>query len=136
MMLQMAWKEYREHRPVWLAMAALGALLVIGMAVVLPALETSPSAQADMLNVVMAAVGAVYTMEAFPRTADAIVDEVARREAARRRPQPQNKHVRAELLVGKVALFLWLADEILRRLGMDAARERLAPLLSDARAPA
>ncbi len=63
----------------------------------------------------MAAVGAVYTMEAFPRTADDVVDEVCRREATRRRPRPQNKHVRAELLVGKVALFLWLADEVLRR---------------------
>jgi hypothetical protein len=63
----------------------------------------------------MAAVGAVYTIEAFPRTADEVVDEVARREAARRRPRPRNKHVRAELLVGQVALFLWLADEVLRR---------------------
>jgi hypothetical protein len=61
MMLQMAWKEYREHRPVWLAMAAIGALLVIGMAVVLPALESNPSAQSDLLNMVMAAVGAVMT---------------------------------------------------------------------------
>jgi hypothetical protein len=63
----------------------------------------------------MAAVGAVYTMEAFPRAADDVVDEVGRRAAAQRRPKPQNKHVRAELLVGKVALFLWLADEVLRR---------------------
>jgi hypothetical protein len=63
----------------------------------------------------MAAVGAVYTMEAFPRTADDVVDEVSRRAAAKRRPAPKNKHVRAELLVGKVALFLWLADEVLRR---------------------
>ena len=29
-----------------------------------------------------------------------------------RRPKPANKRVRAELLVGKVALFLWLADEV------------------------
>jgi hypothetical protein len=63
----------------------------------------------------MAAVGAVYTMKAFPRTPDDVVNEVCRREAAQRRPRPKNKHVRAELLVGKVALFLWLADEVLRR---------------------
>jgi hypothetical protein len=63
----------------------------------------------------MAAVGAVYTIAAFPRTADDVVDELDRREAARRRPRPRNKHVRAELLVGQVALFLWLADEVLRR---------------------
>lgn len=63
----------------------------------------------------MAAVGAVYTIGAFPRTADEVVNEVDREEATPRRPQPRNKHVRAELLVGKVALFLWLADEVLRR---------------------
>ncbi len=63
----------------------------------------------------MAAVGAVYTIEPFRRTADEVVDEVNRREAARRRPRPRNKRVRAELLVGQVALFLWLADEVLRR---------------------
>src|SRR5262249_8898230 len=37
----------------------------------------------------MAAVGAVYTIAAFPRTPDHIVDEVARRAAAPRRPTPQ-----------------------------------------------
>src|SRR5205807_882383 len=31
------------------------------------------------------------------------------------RPAPSHKRVRAELLVGKVALFLWLADEVIRR---------------------
>jgi hypothetical protein len=76
----------------------------------------------------MAAVGAVYTIEAFPRTADDVVDEVSRREAARRRPRPRNKHVRAELLVGQVALFLWLADEILRR---DPERTKPLVFLSD-----
>ena len=63
----------------------------------------------------MAAVGAVYTIEPFVRTADDVIEEVMRKEAARRRPRPQNKRVRAELLVGKVALFLWLADEVIRR---------------------
>lgn len=63
----------------------------------------------------MAAVGAVYTIEPFVRSADDVVEEVMRKEARARRPQPQNKRVRAELLVGKVALFVWLADEVIRR---------------------
>lgn len=63
----------------------------------------------------MAAVGAVYTIKPFVRKADDVVEEVMRKEAQTRRPRPQNKRVRAELLVGKVALFLWLADEVNRR---------------------
>ncbi len=63
----------------------------------------------------MAAVGAVYTIKPFVRTADDVVEEVMRKEARQRRPSPQNKRVRAELLVGKVALFLWLAQETIRR---------------------
>jgi hypothetical protein len=76
----------------------------------------------------MAAVGAVSTIEPFPRTADDVVAEVNRREAARRRPRPRNKHVRGELLVGQVALFLWLADEVLRR---DPQRTKPLVFLSD-----
>ena len=63
----------------------------------------------------MAAVGAVYTIDPFVRTADEVIDEVMREEAAERRPKPTHQRVRAELLVGKVALFLWLADEVIRR---------------------
>src|SRR4051812_21212971 len=63
----------------------------------------------------MAAVGAVYTIEPFVRTADDVIEEVMRKKARERRPHPQNKRVRAELLVGKVALFVWLADEVIRR---------------------
>jgi hypothetical protein len=63
----------------------------------------------------MAAVGAVYTIEPFARTADEVIDEVMRKKAAKRRPRPTHKRVRAELLVGKVALFLWPADEVIRR---------------------
>jgi hypothetical protein len=63
----------------------------------------------------MAAVGAVYTIDPFVRTADDVIEEVMRKEARARRPPPQNKRVRAELLVGKVALFLWLADAVIRR---------------------
>src|SRR5271165_2713788 len=63
----------------------------------------------------MAAVGAVSTIEPFVRTADDVTEEVMRKKARKRRPSPQHKRVRAELLVGKVALFLWLADEVIRR---------------------
>ena len=63
----------------------------------------------------MAAVGAVYTIEPFVRTTDEVIDELQRKEAKKRRPQPQHKRVRADLLVGKVSLFLWLADELCRR---------------------
>jgi hypothetical protein len=63
----------------------------------------------------MAAVGAVYTIEPFVRTTDEVIDELQRTKAARRRPHPQHKRVRAELLLGKVSLFLWLADELYRR---------------------
>ncbi len=63
----------------------------------------------------MAAVGAVDTIAPFVRTADEVIEEVMRKEARARRPRPQNKRVRAELLVGKVALFVWLADEVIRR---------------------
>jgi hypothetical protein len=62
----------------------------------------------------MAAVGAVYTIKPFERTADDVVNEVERQEAAATRPTPAHKRVRADLLVGKVALFLWLADEVIR----------------------
>ncbi len=54
----------------------------------------------------MAAVGAVYTSEPFLRKADDVSEEVMRKKARERRPRPQNKRVRAELLVGKLALFL------------------------------
>jgi hypothetical protein len=63
----------------------------------------------------MAAVGAVYTIAPFVRTADDVIEEVMRKKAGERRPRPQKKRVRAELLVGKVALFVWLADEVIRR---------------------
>jgi hypothetical protein len=63
----------------------------------------------------MAAVGAVYTIEPFPRTTDEVIDELQRKKARERRPDPQHKRVRADLLLGKVSLFLWLADELCRR---------------------
>jgi hypothetical protein len=82
----------------------------------LPALANQRRGKGEKANKKkMAAVGAVYTIEPFVRTADEVIDEVMREEAAQRRPKPAHKRVRAELLVGKVALFLWLADEVVRR---------------------
>jgi hypothetical protein len=45
----------------------------------------------------MACVGAVYTIEPFVRTADDILDEVLRDERAGDRPEPQHKHVWADM---------------------------------------
>jgi hypothetical protein len=45
----------------------------------------------------MAYVGAVYTIDRFRRTADEIVDEIARHERAVDRPAPQHKQVWAEM---------------------------------------
>ncbi len=82
----------------------------------LPALAKQRRGKGEKANKKkMAAVGAVYTIEPFVRTADDVIEEVMRKKARERRPRPQNKRVRAELLVGKVALFLWLADEVIRR---------------------
>ncbi|MGH9810278.1 MAG: ISKra4 family transposase, partial [Terriglobia bacterium] len=75
----------------------------------------------------MAYVRAVYTIDRFPRTADEIVDELLRKERAKHRPQPQHKHVWAEmtrpdddsndgaLLHGPSYLFAGMAVECLER---------------------
>ncbi len=82
----------------------------------LPALANQRRGKGEKANKKkMAAVGAVYTIEPFVRKADDVIEEVMRKKARERRPSPRNKRVRAELLVGKVALFLWLADEVIRR---------------------
>jgi hypothetical protein len=82
----------------------------------LPALANQRRGKGEKANKKkMAAVGAVYTINPFVRSADEVIDEVVRKKAAKRRPLPAHKRVRAELLVGKVALFLWLADEAMRR---------------------
>jgi hypothetical protein len=82
----------------------------------LPALANPRRGKGEKANKKkMAAVGAVYTIEPFVRKADDVIEEVMRKKARERRPSPQNKRVRAELLVGKVALFLWLADEVIHR---------------------
>jgi len=67
----------------------------------------------------MAYVGAVYTIAPFVRTPDQILNEVSRRERAKDRPRPQNKHVwgemtdlqQGQLLDGRTKLFIQLAVE-------------------------
>jgi hypothetical protein len=67
----------------------------------------------------MAYVGAVYTIAPFVRTPKQILDEACRRERAKDRPHPQNKHVwgemtrleEGELIDGRSSLFLHLAVE-------------------------
>jgi hypothetical protein len=82
----------------------------------LPALANPRRGKGEKANKKkMAAVGAVYTIKPFVRTADDVIEEVMRKKARERRPSPQHERVRAELLVGKVALFVWLADEVIRR---------------------
>jgi len=68
----------------------------------------------------MACVGAVYTIEPFVRSADDVVDEVMRKEAAENRPVPQHKQVRAELtrpiagveVNGKDRIFAWFQEQM------------------------
>lgn len=88
----------------------------------------------------MAYVGAVYTIDRFPRTADEIVDELLRKERAKHRPRPQHKHVWAEmtrpgdgalegtLLHGPSYLFVELAVECHDR---DLARDKELVCLLD-----
>jgi hypothetical protein len=71
----------------------------------------------------MAAVGGVYTIEPFVRTAEEVVDEVMHEKAQERRPKPQNKQLRAELTRqiegkeanGKDAIFKWFAEQTRQR---------------------
>ena len=64
----------------------------------------------------MAAVGAVYMIEPFVRTADDVIEEVMREEGPQVAAPARRRQTGARgLLVGKVALFLWLADEVIRR---------------------
>jgi hypothetical protein len=76
----------------------------------------------------MACVGAVYSIEPFVRKAEDIIDEVLRDERAEERPEPQHKHVWAEMtreiggieVPAKEGLFCQLyAESMLRNLGQD-----------------
>ena len=67
----------------------------------------------------MSYVGAIYSLARFPRTAEDVIDEVCRRKRAQQRPEPQHKHVWAqmtrfvegELLPAAPTLFLDMAVE-------------------------
>src|SRR5947209_20425722 len=71
----------------------------------------------------MACVGAVYTIKPFVRKADDILDEVLRDQKAGERPEPQHKHVWAEMtrevegeaVNAKEALFSRLEAELAAR---------------------
>jgi hypothetical protein len=77
----------------------------------------------------MACVGAVYSIDPFVRKADEIIDEVLRDKKAKERPEPQHKHVWAEMtrevegqppVTAKEGLFCHLTDELTaRNLGHD-----------------
>jgi hypothetical protein len=77
----------------------------------------------------MACVGAVYSIEPFVRKADDIIDEVLRDKKAKERPEPQHKHVWAEMtrevegqppVTAKEGLSCHLTDELTaRNLGHD-----------------
>jgi len=67
----------------------------------------------------MSYVGAIYSLARFPRTAEDVIDEVCRRKRAKERPEPQHKHVWAQMtqivegepLPAAPALFLDMAVE-------------------------
>jgi hypothetical protein len=76
----------------------------------------------------MACVGAVYSIEPFVRKAEDIIDEVLRAEKAEQRPEPQHKHVWAEMtrevggieIPAKEGLFCQLYSELTaRNVGYD-----------------
>jgi hypothetical protein len=88
----------------------------------------------------MAYVGAVYTIAPFVRTPDQILNEASRRERAKDRPRPQNKHVWGEmtelkagqLLDGRTKLFMQLAVECHLR---DPQRRKPLVCLMDGEEP-
>jgi len=71
----------------------------------------------------MACVGGVYSVAAFCRTAEEVVDEILRKEKQKQRPEPRNKRLRAVLtrevdgqeVNGKDVIFDWLASEVQHR---------------------
>jgi hypothetical protein len=87
----------------------------------------------------MAYVGAVYTIDRFHRTADEVLDEVARRERAGDRPVPQHKQVWAEMTridegqscTGRERLFAEMAIAVHER---DLTRTKTLVCLMDGEA--
>jgi len=71
----------------------------------------------------MSYVGAVYSINPFVRTADDVLDELARKETIAKRPKPQHKRVAAEMTQiiegeecnGRVSLFGSLSEEVCAR---------------------
>jgi hypothetical protein len=70
----------------------------------------------------MAYVGSVYTQARFPRTADDVIDEVRRRKRARERPEPQHKHVWAEMTRFKEGEVLAAAPMLFFAILMECCR--------------
>ena len=74
-----------------------------------------------------ACVGAVYTIDGFPRYPEDVVDEVMRKQQQENRPVPQHKQMRAELsreiegqeIQGKDEIFAWLVEEVKTRNRQD-----------------
>ncbi len=87
----------------------------------------------------MSYVGAVYSIDAFPRTPDDVVDEVRRRERGAQRPAPQHKQVWAEMTTlpegqeptGRQRLFVEMAVHCLER---DPSKEKPLVCLMDGEA--
>jgi hypothetical protein len=89
----------------------------------------------------MAYVGAVYSIDRFRRTAAEVVDELARKERAASRPEPQHKHVWAEMtrtgpgesgeFPGRERLFIEMAIAAHRR---DPTRKKTLVCLMDGEA--
>ncbi|MGB6969852.1 MAG: ISKra4 family transposase [Methyloceanibacter sp.] len=87
----------------------------------------------------MAYVGAVYTIDRFRRTADEVVDEIARKERAADRPVPQHKQVWAEMTrvsqgascTGRQRLFVEMAIAAHQR---DPTRKKTLVCLMDGEA--
>ena len=87
----------------------------------------------------MAYVGAVYTIDRFRRTADEVVDELARKERAADRPAPQHKQVWAEMTrvaegeacTGRERLFVEMAIACHER---DPTRQKTLVCLMDGEA--
>jgi len=96
----------------------------------------------------MATLGAVYTIDPYPRTPEQIVDALFRSPAKRNsdsnakkesRPHPQHKRVRAMLnhtdangdeVQGAASIFGWLAEEVAARTPVDEAGVATKPIVS------
>jgi hypothetical protein len=71
----------------------------------------------------MSYVGAVYTIDRFVRTPDDVLEELARKQAAKDRPKPRHKRVAAEMTQviegeesnGRVSLFGQLSEDVRAR---------------------